>query len=108
MPESQHIHRIDKFCVPESARAEFLIRTHEADQVLRGQPGFIQHRVLQQVDGPGRFNFVTIAVWEDAKAMAAAREKIAARYRAIGFEPRVLLGRLGIEADLANYIEIAN
>ncbi len=107
MQDSQHIYRIDKFGVPESAEAEFLARVREVDRMLREQPGFIRHRVLQQTGGPGMFNFVTIAVWEDARAMAAAREGIGTRSRAAGFDPRAFFERLHIEADLAEYVELA-
>ncbi len=104
---SSCIFRIDKFRVPDAARDEFLARTQEADRLLRRLPGFIEHRLLHQTGGPGRFNFVTIAIWRDAQAVAAARVAVAARYRASGFDPQAMFARLNIEADLAHYEEIA-
>jgi heme-degrading monooxygenase HmoA len=54
-------YRIDKFAVPEAAREEFLMNVLKTHEVLQAQEGFISHQVLEQVSGPGEFNFVTIA-----------------------------------------------
>jgi len=106
MEVMKHVYRIDKFRVPESAQSEFLARFREMREFLRQLPGFVEEQILKQVGGPGVFNFVTIAVWENAEAIAAAREAAMAHQKAKGFNPQELFARLNIQADLAHYEEI--
>lgn len=103
---SAQIYRVDKFKVPELARTEFLQKVRLTHAVLQTQPGFIQDFVLEQTDGPGEFNFVTIAVWQNAEAMVAARQAVIAKHAEIGFKSAELFDRLGIQADLANYAQL--
>ncbi len=98
-----NVYRIDKFRVPDAAYPEFLARVRDTHEFLRTLPGFVEDRVLEQTGGPGVFNFVTIVVWENAEAIAAAKGAVMERFRATGFDPPTLFARLGIEADLANY-----
>jgi hypothetical protein len=44
-----------------------------------------------------------IATWQDRAAFEAARAAVTARHEQMGFNPREILARLGIEADLASY-----
>lgn len=46
---------------------------------------------------------VTLAIWENREAFDAARRLVQARYQEEGFDPRELIARLGIEADLGAY-----
>jgi quinol monooxygenase YgiN len=108
MPEQAHIFRVDKFIVPEAARAEFLQRVHATHQVLRQQPGFVRDTLLEQFSGPGRFNFVTIAQWQNQAAVDAARSVVMAAHAADGFNAQEMIQRLGIEADIGNYQVIAD
>lgn len=98
--------RVDKFIVPEPARAEFLARVRAIHALLRTLPGFVQDFVLEQSGGPGAFNVVTIAVWEDAKAVDLAKKIAAEHYKKIGFNPAEFMRRLNIHADLGNYAEV--
>jgi len=66
----------------------------------------VQDSVLEKTGGPGEFNFVTIAVWESAEAIEAAREAVAAWHEESGFSPHETFARLGIKADLVNYEQI--
>ena len=62
-------YRVDKFIVPDAARQAFIDAVDETDAVMRTQPGFVRHDLLEQVGGPGEYNFVTVAEWvqdEDA------------------------------------------
>lgn len=106
MNRTRHIFRVDRFHVPEAAQQEFLAKVKEIHGLLRGLPGFIEDRVLRQTYGPGRFNFVTIVVWETAKAGAAAKEKITSRFRSTGFNPQDLFSKLQIEADIGTYEDV--
>lgn len=101
------IYRIDKFVVPEAARDEFLTKIRETHDLLRQQPGFVTDAILEQVAGPGKFNIVTIAEWEDEGALDAARVAVKQAHAEWGFSPQGLMQRLGIEADIAEYREIS-
>lgn len=100
------IYRVDKFVVPDHAREEFwghVSRTHE---VLREQVGFLDDALLEHHSGPGRFNAVTIVRWSSADDLPAARSAVEAAHRAVGFTPGEFFERAGIEADVANFVEI--
>ena len=62
--------------------------------------------IAEQQEGPGTFPIVTLVEWEDARAMASAKEAVAAR-REAGFDPQAFLARRGIAADFGTYAEIA-
>lgn len=102
-PDQNHIYRIDKFEVPEAAKAEFFQRVHSIHEFLRTLPGFVQEVVLEQTGGPGTFNLITIVVWDSSEAMALAKQQADERYRETGFKPAEFLKRLGIEADMGSY-----
>jgi heme-degrading monooxygenase HmoA len=101
----QRMYRIDKFKVPPSARDEFLARIRESRKLLSTLAGFIRHSVFEQSNGPGAFNFVTLAEWESAEALENAVKSVAANYQASGFNPQQTRARLGIEADVAVYVQ---
>ena len=97
------VYRVDKFIVPEDALAEFLLRVRETQTFLRQQPGFIGAVILQQSEGPGKFNVVTFVEWHSEAEVADVRAAVAAFHRERGFEPQELLTRLGITADIGFY-----
>ncbi len=103
MADTSPIYRVDKFIVPEAAREEFLARVRETHQLLRRQPGFIRDALLEQIAGPGKYNLVTIAEWQDQEALDAARAAVEKAHALSGFSPQETMARLGIEADIANY-----
>jgi hypothetical protein len=103
---SGHIYRVDKFIVPEHVRDEFLSKVEMTHKLLKTLPGFLQDLVLEQTSRPGEFNFVTVVEWESDASMESARTVVAAMHEEIGFNPREVLPRLGIKADLANYWRI--
>lgn len=102
-PLSQRVYRVDKFAVPEPAREEFLRRVRATHDLLRRQPGFIQDFLLEQSTGPGEFNFVTIAEWENADVIEPVRAAVASLHRSMNFNPQEMFARLSIKADLGNY-----
>jgi heme-degrading monooxygenase HmoA len=102
----RRIYRIDKFNVPSSARKEFIDKVHSTHELLRTLPGFIQDNVLEQIGGPGEFNFVTIVIWDSTESIEAARKAVMAKREQNGFDPQDMYARLGIKADLANYRQI--
>jgi heme-degrading monooxygenase HmoA len=104
---SGSLYRIDKFSVPAAARDEFLVNVRRMDRILNGLDGCLGHRILEQVSGPGEFNVVTIAEWESEAALAKARDTMAEAQAAMNFDPKELIARLGIRADIANYAEVS-
>jgi heme-degrading monooxygenase HmoA len=72
------VYRVDKFIVPEDALAEFLLRVRDTQTILRQQPGFIRAVILQQSDGPGKFNIVTFVEWRSESELADVRTAVAA------------------------------
>jgi hypothetical protein len=97
---------IDIFAVPELAREEFLQRSRDNRLFLRTLPGFVQDFIFEKSGGPGRYNFVTLAVWKNAVALDAARIAVSAQYAKSGLNLIETLKRLGIEMDRAQYIQI--
>lgn len=103
---SERVYRVDKFVVPSGAREEFLDRVRRTHAFLKAQPGFVQDFVLEQFSGPGEFNIVTTVEWASQEAFDGASAVVSARYREMNFNPQETLARLGIKADLANYIRL--
>ncbi|MBY5838111.1 antibiotic biosynthesis monooxygenase [Rhizobium leguminosarum] len=99
--------RVDKFIVPAAAREEFLVNVMMTHKLLEAQDGFIDHRVLEQVAGPGEFNFITIAEWENTEVVERAQAAVAAAHKAANFDPQEMFARLGIHADIAGYKPVA-
>ena len=100
---TNHIYRVDKFVVSDSAREEFLSRAHAIRDVLRRQEGFVGDRYLEKIAGPGEFNIVTIAEWKSQEHIEAAKSAVAALLKQTGFDPEEMYQRLGIRADIAFY-----
>jgi heme-degrading monooxygenase HmoA len=91
---------VDRFTVPPAARDEFLDRVRRIHRLLETLPGFQDGAVREQIDSREHLRIVTLAIWENREAFDAARRLVQARYQEEGFEPRELIARLGIEADL--------
>lgn len=101
---NQQIYRIDKFAVPETARAELVGRVHETHDLLRRQPGFLQDFLVEEPSGEGTFNLMTIVEWESRGAYDGARSAVAAMRAQSGFDPKSLMQRLGVTViDMAVY-----
>jgi heme-degrading monooxygenase HmoA len=103
---SEHVYRVDKFVVPPHARDEFLSKVRKTHELLRTLPGFLRDLVLEQSSGPGEFNFVTVAEWDDPASVENAKAAVKAMHEAMNFNPQELFARLGIKADVANYQQV--
>jgi heme-degrading monooxygenase HmoA len=103
----QPFYRIDRFVVPDAARAEFLRRVHMTHAVLRQQPGFIRDALLEQPGGPGQSIVLTIAEWRNLAVTEGARAAVAALHNRENFNPQDLMARLGIKAEMGNYRPLA-
>ncbi|MBD1546576.1 antibiotic biosynthesis monooxygenase family protein [Roseibium aggregatum] len=103
VPQTTSIFRVDKFIVPEAARDAFVERLRTIQTLLDNLEGCLQNLVLEQVSGPGTFNFVTIVEWASQEAMENARAIAAAEYARTSFNPQAFMQELGITADMGNY-----
>jgi len=102
---SQHIYRVDKFAVPDAGRREFLEKVRITHEQLRTLQGFIRDCILEQISETAEFNIVTIVEWESVKAIKQARERVHELHEEMNFDPKELFTRLGIRADLGNYVD---
>ncbi len=100
------VYRIDKFQVPEAARAEFIQNVSNTQAFIQTLPGFVQDFIFGQSGGPGTFNLITMVVWESADALDSAKQAVLAKHAEIGLNPKELFDRLGIQADLAHYSQL--
>ena len=100
------IYRIDKFAVPQASRAELLAQLHETRRFLDTQDGCLQNLVLEVQSGSDRFNVLTVVEWESATAFESAKAAMMTERRSSGFNPQTFLARLGVEADMANYLSV--
>jgi heme-degrading monooxygenase HmoA len=78
--ESKRVYRVDKFIVPIQAREEFIRNFRNTHKLLRTLPGFVRDFVLEQSEGPGEFNFVTMVEWESSEASENARAAVMAMH----------------------------
>jgi hypothetical protein len=99
-----HIFRIDRFTMPQAGQAEFMSRVMKTHDLLKTQPGFVQQLVLEKISEPGEFSIMTLAEWESTEVMEHVRAAVQAMQRESGFDPQEMYARLGIKADLAQYI----
>ena len=90
---------IDTFVVPEESKSTFLERSRQVQTFLRTLPGFVEGFVHEKVDGNGRFNVVTTAVWENDAAYENDRKATAEEFQRVGFNPQEMMKRLKVEVQ---------
>ena len=94
---------IDQFVVPPSAVEEFLTQAHFSANIVKQRPGFIEGHVFSRIDGEGRVNVVTTAVWASREAMEAAKKSVQEEFLKIGFNPPEIMRRLGVTIERGLY-----
>jgi len=94
---------IDTFIVPDESKSTFLERSRHVQAFLRTLPGFVEGFLHEKVDGAGRFNVVTTAVWESDAAYENARKLAAEEFQRTGFNPQETMKQLRIEVERAVY-----
>jgi heme-degrading monooxygenase HmoA len=94
---------IDKFIVPPDTKAEFLRRMSINRNFIKTLPGFVQDAAYEQTGGDSEFNYVTVAVWENAEAFESARKAVTAEYQKQGFDLKEFLKKSNIKIDRAVY-----
>lgn len=101
------VFRVDRFVVPAGARDTFLAQVRATRDFLATLDGCLQNVVLEEPVDTGSSRILTIVEWRDAKAFDSAKAAAAERYRATNFKPGDLIARLGVEAELGNYVAAA-
>ena len=101
-----HIYRVDKFMVPKSARSEFMSKVNETHQILRTLPGFLLDFMLEQDLDPDFCTILTFVEWENKQAVENAKTKVGERQKEKGFNPKEVITRLNIKADIGTYNQI--
>jgi heme-degrading monooxygenase HmoA len=99
----QHVHRVDRFVVPRSARGEFLNRVRKTHERLRELPGFLWGHVLERVSGTGDSDIVTAVEWDSPRSVENAKDAIRRMHQEMRFDPKEMFERLGIQADQGSY-----
>ena len=94
---------IDVFVVPEESISPFLDRSRQVQAFLRTLPGFVEGFLFEKIDGIGRFNVVTTAVWENESAYENAKKATAGEFQKTGFNPQEMMKSLKIEVERAIY-----
>jgi heme-degrading monooxygenase HmoA len=92
---------IDAFVVPDESKSEFLDRSRQVQAFLRMLPGFVEGYLHEKVEGNGRFNIVTTAVWESDSAYENAKKTTAEEFQRSGFNPQEIMKRLNIVVERA-------
>lgn len=94
---------IDTFVVPEESKSIFLDRVRQVQAFLRTLPGFVEGFLHERVEGTGRFNIVTTAVWESESALENAKSAATEEFKKAGFNPQEMMKRLNVEVERAIY-----
>lgn len=96
-----YVYRVDKFIVPEAGHNEFLQAVKKTHSLLRTLPGFKQDFILEQVSGPGMYNFVTIVEWANNDYVVEAMQSVKLMQEQENFHPPEIMKRLNIQGDFS-------
>jgi len=94
---------IDRFIIPQSAKAEFTERMQINRHFISKLPGFVRDDVYERMGEDGSLLCITIAVWANEAMLKNARELVQAEYQREGFNLPALLERLGIRMERGQY-----
>lgn len=99
--------RVDKFIVPAAARSTFITAIEKVHHLIGSQPGCVQNLVLEQLGGPGEFNFVSVVEWANDEVMGRARSVIEAHNAQQGIDVQRFRDSHGIRVDVGTYRTVA-
>jgi hypothetical protein len=97
---------IDSFIVPEKARQPFLERVAINRSLLKTLPGFIEDHAYEKTTGESRFNYITVATWQNQEAIDNAKKEIISLYAKQNFNMPEFLKNTGITLERAIYREM--
>jgi heme-degrading monooxygenase HmoA len=75
---------VNLFEVPSDRDEAFLDLWTEINSHMRGQPGYVGHKLHRAMLGNARYRFVNVAIWESEQAWKAAHDE---RFRALVTQP---------------------
>jgi heme-degrading monooxygenase HmoA len=90
---------IDRFNVPELSRDAFIKASQKAQGFIKTLPGFVEGYLYERLKEDHGYEVLTVAVWENGKALEAAKEAVKVEYKKRGFDPSGLLRELGIRVE---------
>ena len=93
---------IDRFVVPNTAKAEFLERMKINRDFIKTLPGFVDDSAYEQA-GEAESYYVTTAIWRDQQAIQKARAAVTAEYQREGFNPPEFMKKLHIKMERGVY-----
>jgi len=99
---------IDRFIVPQNAKAEFTERMNINRSFIKQLPGFINDEAYERTNEEGNFICITIAVWASEEALKNAKERVQAEYQQQGFNLPAMLQRLDIRIERGQYNRFSN
>lgn len=94
---------IDRFIVPEAAKAEFMERMAINRNLIKKLPGFIRDVAFVRESELGELHCITVAVWESEAALKAAKASVQAAYQEQGFNLPAMLERLDIRMERGQF-----
>ncbi len=94
---------IDRFIVPQSAKAEFTERMQINRNFINKLQGFVRDDVYESQGEDGNFLYITIAVWASEAMLKNAKKLVQAEYQREGFNLPALLESLGIQMERGQY-----
>ena len=99
---------IDRFIMPQNAKAEFTQRMQINREFIKQLPGFIGDEAYERTDDEGNLICITIAVWASEEALKNAKELVQAEYQQQGFNLPAMLQRLDIRMERGQYNRFGN
>ena len=94
---------IDRFIMPQSAKAEFMERMAINRNMIKHLSGFIKDEAYGCTDEAGNFICITVATWASKAALKDAKALVQAEYQRQGFNLPAMLERLHIRMDRGQY-----
>ncbi|WP_164879140.1 antibiotic biosynthesis monooxygenase [Flavobacterium cerinum] len=104
--KSKRVTFIDTFTIPENAHESFINRMNKNRELLKTIPGFIEDHAYVKTVGESRFNYITIAIWENEEAISNAKKAVEAYYRNENFNLQEFIKQNGIIMERALYSEM--
>ena len=93
---------IDRFVVPNAAKAEFLERMKINRDFIKTLPGFIEDSAYEEAGG-AESHYVTTALWRDEEAIQKAKAAVTAEYQREGFNLPEFMEKLNIKMERGVY-----
>lgn len=103
---SRTLWRIDRFLLPETARAAVLERLRRTHDEIERLAGCLVSRVVEAPAVEGRQELLTLAAWRDEASFLAARAMMQRIHAESGFDPAAFLGRHGVTMTPALYRDV--